>query len=185
MRPRHLLAGKVIAMGAIGFGEIVLTGAAILFFGESAGSFEIPAATTTGLAAVLIWFVLGFAFYATVYGAAGAMVRRHTDSSNVAAPLNLFVAVGYMIGVFSAGPGQGSNPVLTVASMLPPTAPFTMPVRMIRGSAAGWEIGLSMLLIAAAAYGLVRLAGRVYAGALLRTGKIGWRDSWRAAGELS
>jgi ABC-2 type transport system permease protein len=184
MRPRHLLAGKVLAMGLIGFAEIIATLATVMVVGESAGSFEIPAATTTGIVSVLVWFVLGFSFYSTVYGAAGAMVRRHTDASSVAAPLNLLVAVGYMIGVISAGPASGENLVLKVASMLPPTAPFTMPVRMIRETAALWEIGLSMLLVAISAYGMVRLAGRVYAGAMLRTGKTGWREAWRAAGEL-
>jgi ABC-2 type transport system permease protein len=182
MRPRHLLAGKVIALGLIGFGEVIVTLTAILLFGELAGSVEFPAATPTAVVSMLGWFVLGYAFFSTVYGAAGSMVRRHSDASNAAAPINLSISVGYIIGVISAAAGE--SVLLQVASLFPPTAPFTMPVRIIQGTAAPWEIALAVLLVAASAYGLIRLAGRIYAGALLRTGRTGWRDAWRAAGEF-
>ncbi len=182
MRPRHLLAGKVLALGLLGFGEVVITVGALVVFGEAAGSFELPAATPMAIGSVLVWFVLGYAFYSTVYGAAGALVRRHADASGAAVPINLSMSIGYAIGVISAAAGE--NPVLRVASVLPPTAPFTMPVRMIRGTAAPWEVLLAATLVAVCAYALVHLAGRVYAGALLRTGKVTWRDAWRAAGEL-
>jgi len=182
MRPRHLLAGKVLAMGLLGLGEIVITGAVILVVGEAAGSFEIPAATGPAILIVVAWFVLGYAFYSNVYAAAGALVRRNDNANNAAGPINVFVSIGYGIGVISAGAGE--NPVLRVASLFPTTAPFTMPVRMVQGTAPVWEIVLSALLVALGALGLLRLAGRVYAGGLLRTGKVSWRDAWRAAGEL-
>jgi ABC-2 type transport system permease protein len=167
----------------IGFGEVIVTLATILGVGELAGSVEFPAATTSAVASMLGWFVLGYAFFSTLYGAAGAMVRRHADASNAAAPINLAMSVGYVVGVISAAVGESL--VLQIASLAPPTAPFTMPVRIIRGTAPIWEIVLSVFLIAASTYGLIRLAGRVYSGALLRTGKVSWREAWRAAGELS
>ena len=183
MRPRHLLAGKVIALGLIGFGEVLVTIATILVAGELTGSVEFPAATTSAVVSMLGWFVLGYAFFSTLYGAAGAMVRRHTDASNAAAPINLAMSVGYVVGVISAAVGE--SPVLRIASLVPPTAPFTMPVRIIWGTAPVGEIVGSIVLVAASTYGLIRLAGRVYAGALLRTGKVSWREAWRAADELS
>ncbi len=45
-----------------------------------------------------------------------------------------------------------------------------MPVRIAVGSVAAWEIVLAVAIMLAATYGLVRLGGAVYSGALLRTG---------------
>jgi len=74
--------------------------------------------------------------------------------------------------------------VPTIGSMLPPWAPFVMPVRIAAGAAQTWEILVAVLGTALAAAALVRLGSRVYAGALLRIGgKVKMREAWRAAGE--
>ena len=182
LRPRHLLAGKVIAIGMVTFAEVALTIGTFLALVAAGGAFELPEASGRAAVITLVWLLLGFALYSTVYGAAGAMVRSHENPANAAGPLNLVVGIGYMIGLISASSGE--NLVLRIASLLPPTAPITMPVRMVWGEAAMWEIVLSMALVAVSAYGLIRLAGRAYAGALLRTGKVRWREAWRAAGDI-
>jgi ABC-2 type transport system permease protein len=57
-----------------------------------------------------------------------------------------------------------------------------MIVRVAHGGVPCWEIALSIALITAAIYGLIRLAGRVYAGAVLRTGpRLRLREAWRSA----
>lgn len=67
-----------------------------------------------------------------------------------------------------------------IASFIPVTAPLVLPIRLARGQITPWETLLALLLAIAAIYLLVRLAGRVYAGALLRTGgKVRLRDTWR------
>ena len=56
-----------------------------------------------------------------------------------------------------------------------------MPVRMAAGEAAWWEVGLAVVLMLVAIGLIVRLGGRVYAGALLRTGgKIKMREALQA-----
>jgi ABC-2 type transport system permease protein len=57
-----------------------------------------------------------------------------------------------------------------------------MPVRMVLGAATAWQIALSLVIIIGCTALLIPLAGRVYAGAILRTGsKVKIRDAWRAA----
>lgn len=69
-----------------------------------------------------------------------------------------------------------------MGSFLPPTAPMVMIVRIAHGSVPWWEIVLSIALVAIAIYGMVRLAGRVYAGAVLRIGpRLRLREAWRSA----
>lgn len=180
MRPRWLLLGKVIAIGVIGLFEVLLTGALVLFVGGSLDTIELPAATGGAVAVVVLWFLLGFAFYATVYAAAGALVARHQNAANAAGPINLVVMIGYFIGVISAT-GVQTNVVLKIASLTPPLAPTTMPLRMIQGTAEVWEIVVSIGLIVVAAYLMILVAERVYSGGLLMSGKTRIREAFRNA----
>src|SRR5206468_49175 len=56
-----------------------------------------------------------------------------------------------------------------------------MPVRMAAGEAAAWEVAVAVVLMLVAIALVVRLGGRIYAGALLRTGgKIKLREALAA-----
>ncbi|MBU1865735.1 MAG: ABC transporter permease, partial [Actinobacteria bacterium] len=102
MRPRLLLFGKVIAIGLIGLFEVLLTGGLVLVVGGRLDTIELPAATGGAVAIVVLWFLLGFGFYATVYAAAGSLVARHQNAANAAGPINIVVMIGYFIGVISS-----------------------------------------------------------------------------------
>jgi len=179
--PRHLLVGKAVAIGLIGLIEVLLLCGAVAVAGVALDAFELPRATPAALVAVVGWFLLGFGFYATLYEAAGAMVAPHENPANGALPVQLLLMVGYIVGLTAEG---GGGRLIQVLSLLPPTAPLTMPLRIAFGDAAMWEVCLSVVLMLAATYGVIRLAARLYAGALMRGGKVRWRDAWRDAAHL-
>lgn len=179
MPPRYLLIGKVLSIGAVGLFEVVITGGTVLAMGRAFDRFELPPATAGALGVAVLWFVLGFAFYSTVYAAAGALVARHQNAANSAGPVNIVLMLGYFIGMTSAH-DSGGNIVLRMASLFPPFAPVTMPLRMLHGGAAPWEIGLAILLVVLSSYGLIMAAERIYSGGLLRSGKVRWREAWRS-----
>jgi ABC-2 type transport system permease protein len=57
---------------------------------------------------------------------------------------------------------------------------MVMIVRIAHGSVPWWEIALSIASITVAIYAMVRLAGRIYAGAVLRIGpRLRLTDAWR------
>ena len=70
---------------------------------------------------------------------------------------------------------------------MPPAAPMVMPVRMIAGDVAAWEVRrLGARSPSPRASALVALAARIYGAAVLRTGaRVSLRSMWRstAAGE--
>jgi ABC-2 type transport system permease protein len=71
-----------------------------------------------------------------------------------------------------------------VLSFVPPSAPMVMPVRMIAGNAAAWEVLAAIAITLAAAAALIALAARVYGAAVLRTGsRVSLRAVWRASAE--
>jgi ABC-2 type transport system permease protein len=179
VRPHHLLAGKVLGIGLLGLGQLLLVGVVALVLIQQSSTFELPTAAGSAAATVVVWFLLGFAFYATAYAATGSLVSRQEEAQNAAFPLTMLLMVGYFIASFSF---TGDNPILRVASLVPATAPMTMPIRMVAGDAATWEVVVSLALMVAVTYVLVRLAGRIYAGGLLRTGgRIKMREAWRSA----
>jgi len=181
MRPRLLLVGKVISIGLIGLFEILLTGALVLGVGQMLDTIELPPATGGAIAIVVLWFLLGFSFYSTVYAGAGSLVARHQNAANAAGPINIMVMIGYFIGMVSVSAQAAGNQVLRITSLLPPFAPTTMSLRMIQGDALIWEIVLSIVLLVVSSYGLMLLAERVYSGGLLRSGKTGIREAFRSA----
>ena len=81
VRPRHLMAGKVIGIGLLGLGQLALIAglASVLL---AAGVFDAPASLGGSLALIIPWFALGFALYAVAYAAAGALASRQQDANS-------------------------------------------------------------------------------------------------------
>lgn len=179
VRPSHLLAGKVLGIGILGVAQVVLIGVVAITVLSLQDALNIPDAASKVLVWAFIWYVLGFAFYAVAYAAAGSLVSRQEEAQNAAFPLTLMLMASYFIASFSI---TGENPVLRMASLLPMFAPMTMPLRIAGNDAQTWEVVLSVVLMIAATYGLVRFAARVYAGGLLQSGsRVKWREAFRAS----
>jgi ABC-2 type transport system permease protein len=179
MRPWQLLAGKIIGLGLLGLGQIV----AIAVVGvSSALAFDVvtlPGQLVGTALSVVAWFVLGYAFYAAVFAGAASLVSRQEDLASVVTPMTVLLVVGFVVAVQSAGNPTGT--LATVASYIPGLSPMVMPIRLAGGGAAWWEVVLAVLVMLAAIVGVVRLGGRIYAGALLRTsGKTKLREALRA-----
>ena len=179
VRPHQLLTGKVLGIGILGVAQVVLIGVVAIVVLSLQDAFEIPDAAGRVLLWAFVWYVLGFAFYAVAYAAAGSLVSRQEEAQNAAFPLTLMLMAAYFVASFSI---TGDNPVLRIASLLPMFAPMTMPIRIAGGDALIWEIALSLALMVIVTYGLVRFAGRVYAGGLLQSGsRLKWREAFRAS----
>jgi ABC-2 family transporter len=86
VRPWQLLLGKVLGLGAVGLLQlVVLTGAGLGVAG-SAGLLAPGAGLAGTLVSVLVWYLLGFAMYATIYAALGSLVSRQEDTQSVLTP---------------------------------------------------------------------------------------------------
>ncbi len=177
--PRLLLSGKVIGIGLLGLLQLIAIGVVAFSALGVMGTVDLPETTGAAVAATAFWFLLGFAFYATAYAAAGSLVSRQEEAQNAAFPLTLVLMAAYFVATFSIG---GDNPVIRAASLLPPFAPMTMPLRIALGRATGWEIAVSAGLMLGGVYVLMRLASRIYRGGILRAGRrMRLNEAWRSA----
>jgi ABC-2 type transport system permease protein len=179
IRPRALLLGKIVGIGVVGFGQLLLIGIVGAGLGIATGTVELASDAIGALAVVLAWFVLGYAFYACMFAMAGALVPRQEDVQNSTGPLTVV-----LVGSFLLSFGAIEEPAGTLAqvlSLVPPTAPMVSPVRMIAGDMPLAEIVLSVAVLLASAALLVAVAARVYANAVLRTStRVRLLEAWRA-----
>ena len=144
------------------------------------GAIDLPANTYSAAALTIGWFILGFAFYAAMFAVAGALVSRMEELQNAIVPINLLVFVSFLISVGALQ--DPDSTVAKIASLLPFSSALAMPVRMVLGSATTGEVIASLAIVIGSTALLIPLAGRVYAGAVLRTGaRVKLRDAWRSA----
>lgn len=178
VRPRYLLAGKVIGIGLLGLAQLALVAglASVLL---AAGVFDAPTSLGSSLALVIPWFALGFALYAVGYATAGALASRAQDASSAGQPVTMTLVAAYFVGYVAVA--SDSNGILAnILTVFPLTAPLVLPARSALVGVPLWEHALAVVLVLASIYALVRLAGRVYAPGLLRSGpRVGLRTAWR------
>jgi ABC-2 type transport system permease protein len=179
LKPWQLLAGKILGLGVLGLLQIavitVIGGAGALL----SGVVDVPGTVVTTVVSVLGWFVLGYAFYASVFATAASLVSRQEDLGAVLTPTTLLLVAAFVIAIQAAG--DPTSGLATVTSFVPGLSPLVMPVRTAAGEAAWWEVLVSALVMLVAIGLVVRLGGRVYAGAVLRTsGRTKLREALRA-----
>ncbi len=176
VRPIQLLAGKVLGIGMVAFGQAALVVAFALVLAESVGSDLLHGTAPMVLAATLVWLVLGYAFYCWVYAAAGSLVERQDQVQSLALPLSLPIIFGYVFSLITASAGSAS-PFFTVLAYLPPTAPFAMPVLVSFRTVSWWEFAASAAISIVSTVAVARLAAAIYRRAILRTGgRVKLRD---------
>jgi ABC-2 type transport system permease protein len=178
VRPRHLLAGKVIGIGLLGLAQLTLTAglAAVML---AAGVFDAPARLGGSVALVIPWFALGFALYATAYATAGALASREQNADTAAQPVTYTLLAVYFLGYMTLSADMNGL-LANLLTVFPLTAPLVLPARSVLVGVPLWEHVLAVALVLGLIYVLVRFAGRVYAHGLLHSGpRIGFRAAWR------
>lgn len=182
LRPAQLLTGKVAGIGTVALGQGALIVGVALVLAKAVGSDLVRGSAPVEVLGILVWLVVGYAFYSWVYAAAGSLAERQEHVQSLAFPLQLPILFGYIVSLTALGAGSPSS-FIEVLAYLPPTAPFAMPVLVALGAVAWWQFAASVLLTLAATVGVARLAAVVYRRAVLRTGRrIRLREVLAASG---
>jgi ABC-2 type transport system permease protein len=199
LRPRDLMLGKVIGLGALALGQMAIwmVGGMLLSGGGlgmagilrnpqvSAGMAQADVSSGIGLPpGFVLWAVLfflgGYVVYASALGALGALAPNMREGSQFTfiflIPLLTPVWLNY---VFTEQP---NGPLATILSLFPLTAPTAMVARLAAGGVPLWQAAVSLIGLAITAYFFIHLAARFFrADTLLSSGSLSWR---RIVGEL-
>jgi ABC-2 type transport system permease protein len=183
VRPRDLLMGKVLGIGALGVVQLVVFVVAALAAALATNRLTLPTTTPGAVALLGVWFVLGYLLYSTALGFLGALASRMEEASNASTPVTMVAMISYFVAIFAVI-DDPSGTVATIATFLPPSAPFVVPLRAAFDAIPPWQIGASVLITMAGIWILFVIGARVYAGAVLQVvGRMKLRDAWRSAGE--
>jgi ABC-2 type transport system permease protein len=181
VRPWQLMLGKVLGLGLTGLIQLVILVGAGLAMAGATGTLTLSGVAAGTVLWGLLWYVLGFFLYATIFAAAGSLVSRQEEAQSVLTPVTMVLAAGFLLGlnlILQSPTGQAT----TVLSLIPLLSPVLMPGRIAEGLAPGWQIGLSIVLTLATVALLTWLGAKVYQNAVLRTGsRVMLRDALRAS----
>ncbi|HMK38035.1 MAG TPA: ABC transporter permease [Bacteroidota bacterium] len=162
----ELMAGKVLGLSALGFTQIgfwsLMGAAASLSFGI--------VFVTPGIAALLVlYFVLGYLFYAAVFIGAGSPLTTEQEAQQVTSYLVMIL----VLPIALAFPAM-QNPDATwlrILTFVPFLTPTMMALRIPIQMPSAWEILATILLMIVSIIVAMVAAGRIFRIAILSTGK--------------
>lgn len=188
VKPEVLLAGKVLGVGAVGLTQQAawlgiaaylmsfvaplltkgLSGpAATAAADQFGGGFAMIGASTIGL--VLVYFILGFTFYASLYAAVGSMVNSEQEAQQAAAPvLVLLMSTWLMVNPILVNP---NSKLAVTLSWLPWSSPIIVPLRIGLTTVSPVTIVGSIVVAIFGCLGAVWLSARIYRVGMLMYGK--------------
>lgn len=182
VKPDTLLAGKVIGVGAVGLTQYaVWIGSGFLLWGQRARllgamgvdgmptSMPFPSIAPGMLAALILFFLLGYTFYASMFAAVGSMVGSQEEANQAAQPVMMLLvfSIIFVQPVMLNPTGQ----LAQVMSWLPFSAPIIMPLRMTATPVAPLEIAAVLLGLLVACVVVIWISARIYRVGMLMYGK--------------
>jgi len=171
----NLLAGKLLGVGAAGLTQFLvwaLSLAVVSVAGAgfaAAGSARMPEVTPLLLVSFVLYFLLGYLLYSSLFAAVGASVNTTQEAQSLAFPVFMPLVVGVMF--FPMVLQSPDSTLSTVLSLIPFLTPLLMFLRITVLTPPLWQIGLSLVLTGATILAVLWTAARVYRVGILMYGK--------------
>lgn len=118
----------------------------------------------------------GFLMWNTFFG----LVAATTDDPNTSARGSFIMLPVLPLAIAFLGLERPDTLLMRVLSILPPTSPTVLTLRLVLTEVPWWEVALALALLGAAIWLLRRAAGKVFGLAILMYGKEpSWRETLR------
>ena len=202
VRPIELLTGKMAGVGLLAVTQFGIW--MIAFFGLStlatplAASFmepsadamgpemaeaqselpaflDFPALETSLFVYFIIFLILGYALYSSLFAAIGSASDSDTDTQQLMLPVAAPIFIAYFIMLHSWRSPDSTLSV--ISSMVPFFSPILMTTRIAITEVPFWQIGLSIILMIVAFAGTMWLSAKIYKVGILSYGSTaGFKD---------
>jgi ABC-2 type transport system permease protein len=124
------------------------------------------------------YFLAGFFFYSSLYGAIGSAVNEDMrEAQSLSFPITMLVILS--IALMSSAIANPTSPVAVWASIIPFSSPIVMMARIpfgVPNTVPWWQLGLSMAMLILGFIFTVWFAGKIYRTGILMYGK---KPSWK------
>ncbi len=180
--PKTIVLGKTIGIGIVGLLQII----SIIVVGVISATAFLPEGTLDGILdmtnitpmlgiIIVIYFIFGYFFYALLYALTGSTVSKPEDINSANGPIAIIAVAGFYLAYFSMM--NPSSNVNVVASILPISSPFSMPFRVMMGTATTTQLLGSIIILAASIIVVAKISIKIYSSAILNYGtKLGLKD---------
>jgi ABC-2 type transport system permease protein len=175
VRPSELMFGKILGIGLVGLTQYLIWGSiAILLtlpgivgmIGMSGGLPPIPLET---IGAFILFFILGYFLYASVYAALAAPFNSEQEAQQFVMLPSMMLVLASTTWFFVYNSPNGV--LAQTLSFFPFTAPLLMFMRISVQPPPLWQIGLCVAILLATIWAMAWFAGRVYRVGILMYGK--------------
>ena len=168
VRPRDLLAGKVLGVGVLATIQISIPVVGMFLALALSGTADVPASAYAAIPLLFVFFLLGFTMYGTLFALVGSLVSRQEDAQQALFPVFIPIIAGYALALQAVA--SPDSLVSTIASVVPLTSPFALPVTVAEGSVGPLLVVASLALLLATTAFMLTFSARVYEFTLLRSG---------------
>lgn len=171
--PRQLLTGKIVGLGLIGLIQVVAwVGTGRLLLARSGTTFNLPIVfqlPTSFLIWGLVFFLLGYAVYASLMAGLGSLVPNLREASQA----TILVIFPLMIPMFlnSLLINEPDSIISVILSLFPLTSPVAMMTRLAAGDVPIWQTFLAAILLAITAMLVVRSVARMFRSQTILSGQ--------------
>lgn len=183
--PRTIVLGKTIGIGIVGLLQVIciilvsVISCNVFMDSEILSNIIDLSKITPGLAIItLAYFILGYALYSLLYALTGSTVSKPEDINSANGPVAILAVIGFYLAYFSMmNPTDKLN---VFASILPLSAPFSMPFRVMMGTATPVQIAISIGVMLICIILVAKISIKIYSSAILNYGtKMSIKDIFK------
>ncbi len=180
--PGRLMLGKILGVGSMGMTQLGIWAACaalIGLLGVPMLAARLPQADLSQivellpgvgtLVLLLVYFLLGFFLYASLFAAVGAMCNTEEEAQQANFPVMMLLIIPFMLQMFSLG--GDAFAWMDWAALFPFFSPILMFPRAASGSVEWWMVALSLVFMVLAVGATAWVAGRIYRVGILMQGK--------------
>ena len=185
VKPFELMLGKILGIGAVGLTQFLLWSlmmVAISAPGAASaigmGGLELPAVPAIQIIFFVVYFVLGFLLYGTLYAGIGAAFDTEQEAQNFQGVITMFLVVPLVLMMYILN--QPDAPLSVALSLFPFFTPMLMFLRMTLTQVPAIQLAASVVIMGATIVAAAWLVGKIYrVGILMHGSKPKLKDMWR------
>jgi len=164
--PKELMRGKILGLGAVGLTMMVLW-SAVGYTAARLRDFDI--ATLPNVGYMLVFFLLGYAFFGTLMATVGSVCNSEKEAQQMMMPIMLSLVLPLMVWFYIAQ--RPDSTFSRVLSVIPFTVPMIMMLRIAIQTPSGIEIIISIVIMLVSIHICLWAATRVFRTGILMYGK--------------
>lgn len=164
--PEELLTGKILGLSALGLTQIIIWS----FIGISlVGGAVIPPEAFENILPMLVYFILGFLFYTTIFVGIGSIVNTEQEAQQMTTYISLILVMPIVIAVSAI-----QNPdtmIVKVFSYIPLTIPSIMLLRFKVAPVPVSDIIITLAILILSILITLKIAAKIFRIGILSYGK--------------